>query len=373
MDNIEQNNNGHQADENVHSEHDNGEEVSKGQKAAFKKLFNKFKEEVKNEFEKIQADMTAIENFKEEYLDGKGDKESVKARIDLFNGQIVTKFAEVKSKHEDIVKFHDELFEGTSTTDSIEDTINDLVTTSEKKVEEIGTKKKEIESFHEKVFGKDSDPKITVDGYKQKFDTELNRVTEFLKIQQGKYDTQFEQIKSLLPGATSIGLATAFEEQKKSYRNSIIIWSVVFVLTMLGMISFGIYYIVEISKIADLDVSKALIALVNKLPFFVPTVWLAIYASKQQSQNKRLQQEYAFKETFAKSYDGQKTQLEKLDIADEEANQVLKQLLENLVNITSHNPSDTLESEKHNEKVPLVQALDKLVPKKKKTDKESEE
>lgn len=370
MDNFQKNDNNHDA-EHAETGHENGN-ITSSQRAAFKKLFNKYKEEVKSEFERIQADINAIEKFRVEYLDGTDEKQSIKARIDLFNGQIGSKFIEAKTKHEEIVKLYDELFKGTSTTDSIEVTINDLVESSEKKVEAIESKKKEIEDFYEKVFGKESNPKSTIEGYKQKFDNEIKRINEFFKAQQEKYNTQFEQIQSLLPGATSIGLAKAFEDQKKSYGNSIIVWSFVFVFTMLGMISFGIYYIVEISKITDLDVSKALIAIINKLPFFVPTVWLAIYASKQQSQNKRLQQEYAFKETFAKSYDGQKTQLEKLDITDEEANQILKNLLENLVNITSHNPSNTLESEKHNEKVPLVQGLENLLSKKSKPEKEEE-
>ena len=44
-----------------------------------------------------------------------------------------------------------------------------------------------------------------------------------------------------------------------------------------------------------LTLNEALIALLKDLPFFIPTIWLAAYASKQQSQNKRLQQEYALK------------------------------------------------------------------------------
>lgn len=372
MENNEQNNGEHHPDEHVSTEHENNHEISKGQKAAFKKLFNHYKDDVKKEIEEIQEHINAIEKFRVDYLDGSNDKQSIKARIDTLNTQIVTNVTDAKTKHAEIIKLYDELFKGTSTTDSIEDTINELVSESEKKVESIDAKRKEIEEFHEKIFGKEANPKSTIDGFKQKFDNELKRINDFLKNQQEKYSAQFEQIQSLLPGATSIGLAKAFEEQKKSYSKSILVWSSVFVLTMLGMISFGIYYIVEISKITDLDVSKAFIAIVNKLPFFVPTVWLAIYASKQQSQNRRLQQEYAFKETFAKSYDGQKTQLEKLDITDEEANQILKQLLENLVNITSHNPSDTLESEKHNEKVPLIQGLNKVISRKKTNNSEEE-
>lgn len=341
--------------------------ITRGQKAAFKKLFNHFKEEVKKEFEKINDDIKTIAQFKLKYIDGTETEKSVQSKIDLFSSVISTKYSDTKAKHEEIVKLYDELFKGTSTTDPINETLTDLVTESETKVQEIENKKKELEAFYEKVFGKEintKDPNSkAIEGYTHKFDRELKKVTDFLKNQQERFDAQFEVIKSLLPGATSIGLAKAFEDQKKSYTLSITIWSCVFVVTMLGMLSFGIYYIVEIAKITDLDVSKAFIALLNKLPFFVPTIWLAVFASKQQSQNKRLQQEYAFKETFAKSYDGQKTQLEKLDLDPDEENGVLKKLLENLVMITSHNPSDSLESEKHNEKVPLMQTLEKIIPK----------
>lgn len=346
-------------------ENNNSSTISKAQKTAFRKLFNGYKEEAKKEFASIESDISAIAKFKQDYIDGKTDAPSVKTKIDNLYSQFLTKYTDSKTKHEAIIKLYTELFEGTSTTDSIEDTINNLVADSETKVVEIETKKKELENFYEKVFGKAEKDKIITEGYKQKFDSELKKISDFLTNQQEKYEAQFEQIKSLLPGATSIGLATAFEDQKKSYTISIIIWSLIFVMTMLGMLGFGVYYIVQISKIADLDVSKALIALVNKLPFFVPTVWLAIFASKQQSQNKRLQQEYAFKETFAKSYDGQKTQLEKLGLEEDEENEILKQLLVNLVDITSHNPSATLESDKHNEKTPLTQAFDRFLPKKK--------
>lgn len=272
-------------------------------------------------------------------------------------------YANAQEKYNEIISLHSELLEGNSTTDSIEDTIKELVTSAETKVEEIGEKKKDIELFHEKIFGKDLTSKTPIDGYKQKFDSELKKVNDFLKGQQEKYNAQFEQIKSLLPGATSIGLAKAFEEQKRSYSKSINRWSGVFVGTMLVMIAFGIIYIIEISGISDLNVTKAFISIINKLPFFVPTVWLAVFSSKQLSQNRRLQQEYAFKETFAKSYDGQKTQLEKLDLDDEEANNILKQLLEKLVLITSHNPSDTLESEKHTEKGPFGKSIEDILQK----------
>lgn len=330
---------------------------------AIKRIYSKYKNKIRLDIDSIQAEVAEIKKFREDCLVDKTGQPSVKSKVNSLNQQIENVYANAQEKYNEIISLHSELLEGNSTTDSIEDTIKELVTSAETKVEEIGEKKKDIELFHEKIFGKDLTSKTPIDGYKQKFDSELKKVNDFLKGQQEKYNAQFEQIKSLLPGATSIGLAKAFEEQKRSYSKSINRWSGVFVGTMLVMIAFGIIYIIEISGISDLNVTKAFISIINKLPFFVPTVWLAVFSSKQLSQNRRLQQEYAFKETFAKSYDGQKTQLEKLDLDDEEANNILKQLLEKLVLITSHNPSDTLESEKHTEKGPFGKSIEDILQK----------
>jgi hypothetical protein len=45
-------------------------------------------------------------------------------------------------------------------------------------------------------------------------------------------------------------------------------------------------------------------------------VWLAFFASKQQAQNKRLQEEYAHREAMSKSFAGYKREAEKLDPKD---------------------------------------------------------
>jgi hypothetical protein len=54
-------------------------------------------------------------------------------------------------------------------------------------------------------------------------------------------------------------------------------------------------------------------AILNKLPIYLPVVWLAYYSSKRRGEAQRLKQEYAHKESLAKSYMGYKDQLEELD------------------------------------------------------------
>ena len=97
----------------------------------------------------------------------------------------------------------------------------------------------------------------------------------------------------------------------------------------------------------------------GNLPFIGGAIWIAIYASKQRSQNKRLQQEYAFKEDVAKIYYGLKKEIEELD--DSELGKELnKRILEIILEVVSTNPSATLESRSHNDKGPVMEALNNI-------------
>src|SRR5262249_30401109 len=106
--------------------------------------------------------------------------------------------------------------------------------------------------------------------------------------------------------------------------------------------------------------------LLKKVPFFFPTIWLGYFSSKRLSQNKRLQQEYAYKETNAKSFEGLKRQIEILNLDDAIQKELLGKLLTNVVMATGDNPSKTLEHKSHDEKSPLSEYLDKVWPLKKK-------
>jgi hypothetical protein len=118
----------------------------------------------------------------------------------------------------------------------------------------------------------------------------------------------------------------------------------------------------QISKWATETLNEALISLLKELPIFIPTIWLAAHASKLQSQNKRLQQEYAFKETNAKSFIGHKVQIEQL-IKDGEADkELLSQLVAQLVVITAENPSKTLDNKSHEDSSPFLKLIGKYIP-----------
>lgn len=168
---------------------------------------------------------------------------------------------------------------------------------------------------------------------------------------ENSYKALIEKIEGLLPGATSIGLAKAYQDQGRKYRIPYWLWSTIFILMTSGMIVFAIYSLHDSTSIAD-----AFIKIISRIPFFVPAIWLAVFSSKQQSQSRRLQEEYAYKETLAKSYEGYKREIEKLP-ASTEKNKMLEKLLGTIVNMAEYNPSQTLQMRHHNDRPPILSDL----------------
>jgi hypothetical protein len=220
-----------------------------------------------------------------------------------------------------------------------------------------------IDTTYEKLVGKNEKDGSFKKGYIQETEDLKNGIASFLADQKSKFSAQFNEIESLLPGATSTGLAEAYQVQKKSYTKPLQLWSGVFIGTISIMIILSIILIwSQFNKTQSLTLNEAFISLLKDLPFFIPTIWLAGYASKQQSQYKRLQQEYAFKETNAKSFHGHKMQIEELMKDGASDKDLLLQLVSQLVEITSQNPSETLDNRSHEDNSPIFKLAEKIIP-----------
>lgn len=209
---------------------------------------------------------------------------------------------------------------------------------------EISAIEAKVSDFETKVFGKTSEDKESL---KFKLNDLKTQHEELHAEWEGKYETLTTKIEGLLPGATSAGLAKSYYDQKTSYKWPNIIWSTIFTLTMIGMVCYAIKTINE-----SADIGNAFMNILSRAPFFIPTIWLALFASKQQSQNRRLEQEYAYKESLAKSYDGYKREIENLPESNEK-NAILEKLVGTMIETAGFNPSSTLEKQSHNDKPPL--------------------
>jgi hypothetical protein len=287
-----------------------------------------------------------------------------KQKISTDNEKLISEFLSTLETHKAAVEI---IQKNTTTWEQDIKTAKESLTTKVSEFDALNDRSKniqaEIESTHDKIFGKTDPEGKVIKGYLQETEDLKNQIATFLTEQQIKFLTQYKEIESLLPGATSAGLAEAYQKQKMSYAKPIQLWSWIFVVAIAAMTGLSIYLIYQqFQSVKEPTLNSAFISLLKDLPFFIPTIWLAAYASKQQSQYKRLQQEYAFKETNSKSFHGHKMQIEQLMKDGATDKDLLSQLVAQLVIITAYNPSETLDNKTHEDSPPIFKLLERYFP-----------
>lgn len=226
--------------------------------------------------------------------------------------------------------------------------VEGLLSQVQQAAERIATAEKDIMSFHRDVHG-DEEKKIT--GLKKELAELKAAFAEQAQAQKEAFETRYKQIEDLLPGATSVGMAAAYREQKNANRGPLWIWSAVFVLTMAVMIWYTIAHFEPSATIGG-----AFMRLLSHLPILAFSVWLGVFAGKKVSQYFRLQQEYGHKESMAKSYVGFSREVEKLP-ANDRTDKLREMQLENMVEMGAENPSATLDNSGHEEKPPMFERI----------------
>jgi len=321
--------------------------------------------------------------FKKELIDGIGEEESIETQIDNM-------FHDTKVHHEEVVEFYNKIFISDEHSLSIEESVSSAadniykhVKETEENITELSNKIKKLSEFYVEIYGElaengersgglklELEKRIkTLDDFekeqqkvhKETLKKKLNEITNYEKDVQLHNKNLFEQIKSLLPSATSAGLATAYNEERAKFKKPIFWWNIVFItsLVIISIVSF--LTLKDLQTVEDFGKS-----ILHSLPISGPLIWLAIYASKRRSENQRLEQEYAHKEALAKSYSGYKQQIEGLNQYNQE---LLMQLLNTAITAMSYNASDTLDK-KHGDGTPVqeiaksfMSELQKVIPK----------
>ena len=218
-----------------------------------------------------------------------------------------------------------------------------------------------LENFYNKIFGEEDKEGNKTGGLKQEIEQRKNELDEFKKQQQERYKELNKQIETLLPGATSAGLSSAYNEMRNKFSKSAKRYSWGFYVS-LGVLLVTVYCTRGIFLMENIPLEKGLgmsllVLLGNfavKLPFIIPVLWLVIFVSKRRSEAERLTQEYAHKESLAKSYDSYKQQIEKL--ANDNQKELLPVLMENMIKAIALNPAETLDK-KHQSDSPMSEIL----------------
>ncbi|HIC31023.1 MAG TPA: hypothetical protein EYO76_03815 [Flavobacteriaceae bacterium] len=293
-------------------------------------------------------------------------KDNLKLEIDSLKSQIAnleTEKENLKSQISSTKSFHKSIFEGDDNGVIISNDIEGFVDEFKNHKKEIIDIKSDIDNYRDEIFGTEDEDGNEIQGLEHKIESlksglqtaiknTKNEVDNFVAEHKTHQEDLFKKIESLLKGASTVALAKAFNEHKESFNRTNNIWLGLFVFSIISIMGISAWGFVR----AEYEFKDMWKYTVGNLPFLAGAVWLAIYSSKQRSQNKRLQQEYAYKEDIAKVYYGLKEEIKELPDSDNQV-ELKEKMLKLVLDVIGQNPSETLESSSHDDKGPTIDVL----------------
>lgn len=125
-----------------------------------------------------------------------------------------------------------------------------------------------------------------------------------------------ERCESAYSAATSVGLAAAFSERSSALSKSMWFW----VAGLVGALAAGSYFgseqlrtLSELFKIPNVSTSVIILNLVLSALSVAAPVWFAWLATKQIGQRFRLAEDYAFKASISRAYEGFRREAARFD------------------------------------------------------------
>lgn len=332
-------------------EHQDLEDLKDGHKRYVKRVAN----DLRKDFRELTKD---IEAYRIELLQGTSEKPALEKTVDSLIARAEAFAQSIEEREGAIHEFEKALFgDEAEGLDGYKSEIEEAHADIGKQSNEAATWHKALAEYREDVFGSEEKKK---EGLKKEFAALKESMRVTLEDWKKQSDALRDEIKSLLPGAAAVGLASAYADQKKEFNLPIILWAIGFIGTMVFMIWFGVRHLGEVPK----ELDEAFRTLLSRLPIIVFAVWLGGYAGKKLSQNIRMQQEYAHRQAQAQTYVGFRQEVAKLE--EEGIDGELRELLlRTMVEVSGKNPSETLDKRSNDEKGPFGELLDRFFTRKK--------
>ena len=161
------------------------------------------------------------------------------------------------------------------------------------------------------VFGYEKDDGTEVEGLRDTIENSFANLKDYHIEQANQHKSLKEEIESLLHGATSAGLSVAYSILKKRAQDSAkynFIGFLSSVGTLLGFLIWSFYAF----PLTDNNLETWLVSYLYRLPIITTFVWLALFFAKRRSEQERLKQEYAHKESLSRSYESYRKQINDL-------------------------------------------------------------
>lgn len=158
-------------------------------------------------------------------------------------------------------------------------------------------------------------------------------------------DTVLEQCKMTYASATSVQLAAAFSERSDMLAKSVRLWSGGLFLVLATGASIGYYQFGELAElIREPKPGHEWIVVLNLVMSFLSIgapVWFAWLATKQIGQRFRLAEDYAFKASISRAYEGFRRETARID------KEMEKRLLDSALERLDELPLRLLEAHVH--------------------------
>lgn len=144
----------------------------------------------------------------------------------------------------------------------------------------------------------------------QEADNRVSKYEEELDQLKEQYENINNLIEELLPGATSVGLAKAFNDRRASLMPQMRSAQYLFLGSIIGFMALGIYGL-TVEGIST--IGQFLIFVFERSPIVVGLVLLEEFGRRLYNHTLRLEEDYAYKETISLSFDGYKKALSGID------------------------------------------------------------
>jgi hypothetical protein len=133
-----------------------------------------------------------------------------------------------------------------------------------------------------------------------------------LKTMSGHFEELNSKIESLLPGATSAGLAAAFHAQKDKYVRPKSWWNTLFIFAIAGLAAIGIAEFAHHFSNATPNYDELFRSFLTRITVVIALVWLALHASGKSRIANQIQEDYTYKEAVSRSFEGYKKEFASL-------------------------------------------------------------
>ena len=308
----------------------------------FKNRLEKIETEAKTTLDSIQKYNNQIKNFVES---SETDRSAITAIVDEFTKQKETFDKEIRTILE-VLEDNPDLSEETENLATDIETIKDL--------------KNKISVIYKQIYGydiKNDNGEIVSheEGIRDRLEKSYNdlskKITTLETVTKNKYETNLSEwtksidnlkkdIEKLLPGATSAGLASAYEEKQKDEIKSLqwsFGWFVGIIILMVG-IGFSLF----LPDIAPKE--NDYIGFVSRILLLAPLIWIGIYQNKKLNISKKIIEEYAHKASIMKTFDGLLKQMFQTNKNGKyiSSDTVRETFLLQTLNAVSRNPADCI-------------------------------